>query len=305
MHLILEFEKTGQKWQVGSLLGVYDFDFENGVNLGCDIDMDGASYAQFLSVKGTLTSDRYPQSDITKPISFYLDPKILVLNLSFTGASEAILDKSSVAFSAILGSSEPIEFTVRKFVENGTRDFNSSVYSFKGIVKGITRTLFGDQGYNLVIEVEMIEPRFSRLEYNNLGELVPKSYSLSPKVQGLKFPLKFPAKFGSGGNTLEIINNGNSPVAPIVTFENAATNLQIVTPKGTFQFNSSIIDGQTLTIDVENISAKLDDLEFNSFCTGFEALTLETGTSNWTISAGTLSATSLITVEFFEKYQSL
>ena len=307
MHLILEFEKNGQKWQINNLPGTYEFDFENRVNLGCEIDMDGDSISQFLSVRGTLTSDRYPQSDITKPISFFLDSKTLVLNLTFKGASDYILDKSSIVFSSIIGSSEPIEFIIRKFVQKGSGGFEPTVYSFNGVIKSITRTFLGDADYTytVALEIEMIEPRFSKLEYNLAGDLVSKFYSIAPTVQGIDFAIEVPLTFGSDTDTLEIVNGGNSPVVPTVTLRNSMSNIRIVTPSGTFEINTSIQDGQILTIDVENISAKLDEIELNSLCTGWEFLTLETGINSWSVQGNTFSASSLITVEFFEKYQSL
>ena len=164
--------------------------------------------------------------------------------------------------------------------------------------------MIGTLGYNYTFEIEMTEPRFEKLDYLE-NVLTPKVFTIAPKLQGFKYPKKYPIKYGSSGNDKIIPNNGSSQVVPNVKFDNLAQNLRIKTDKGVFSYGLEVLEGQGLVLDINNQTANIDGIDFSGYCTGWEALVLDIGDNHWTIQGEGFSINSLLTVSFFEKFNSL
>ena len=299
MYLRLFFSKNNYNYSFGK----DPTNKTTEVNLGMDINLDQSSIAQFLDITGTLNFDKYSQSDVSKFISFYLNNKVLILTGTIEAGNNVILDKGCSQLSSVVGGDLEQVFYLQKYIQVGN-DYISKIYRFYGIVRSFRRLLLGDNAFNYTFEIEMTEPRYEKLDYIN-GVLTPKIFTKAPKIQGLKFNIVFPIKFGSGVNNFKITNDGSSQVVPSVFFSNSGQNLRIKTDKGIFSFSLQVSDGKTLILDINNQTAMMDGLDFSGYCSGWEALVLNVGDNNWIIFGDSFSTSSLLTVSFFEKYNSL
>lgn len=300
MQLILKFQNNNINYEFGCL----DI-AKPDTNLGLTITMDPGAISSFLSNTGTLNSVKYPQSDKSKFISFYLDNKILSLPLTITAPNQEILDTAKLALDSIINKNSITEFEVDKYLEiNGVMTLKAS-YRFYGVFKKTIYTEFGNTGYKLFVEIEMTEPRFDKINRDDNGDIIANRQSIIMSQEGFKFPVKFPIKFGSQSNQLKINNNGNASVTPIVEFKNAGSEWKIITQKGLFFYSQTLFTGQNLILDVENQSAKINGLEKNAYCSGWENLILDVGINVWKFQVLNIQQDTEIIVKYFEKYHSL
>lgn len=301
MKLILKFKNNGINWQFGNLQKRQLPE----INMGLIVDLGENAISGFLSNSGSLISVKYPQSDKSKFISFYLDNKILSIPLTITGANEEVLDIAKTSLDSVINKNDITEFEVDKYIDINGKETLRGSYRFFGIFKKMIYTEFGNEGYNLLVEIEMTEPRFDKINRDTNNNIIPNSISKIIKQQGLKFPIKFPVKFGGETNKLTIINKGNATVTPNIELKNAGSGWKIITNKGLFFYSQTLVRGQVLFLDVENQSATLNGFEKNVYCTGWENLVLEVGENTWNIQAQNTQSDTEITVKYFEKYHSL
>lgn len=308
MYITIETTFQGTLYRLGTVPG-YLFQDAPDVNHGLEFYLDESAYSSFLEVTGTLNSTNYPQSDVTKPISFYLNNKVLVLGTGVSNPSNDTVVNAMVGLTGIIG--QELEFFVRKFVFVG-EEITEKQYRFNGIAKSLKRTTKGET-YDYNLDIEMMEPRFEIINIVD-GEVLPKTVFVELAVQGLIFPLTFPITFGNQENILEINNQGNVSTIPEVILTDVMSNVSIVTQLGVFSFTGEVEAGEFVTLDVFNQVAtkttEIGTIDVSEQCSNWEALELEPGINNWNITSSSVNSTtnpslSKVTVNYFEKVNSL
>lgn len=315
MDLVLSFQKTTQNIAgvVSEVLNgtnnVYDFNFgdyrkKTGnqdylSNLGCEVTMDTNAYNSFFGTEGILNVQRYPRSNIDKAISFFLNPRVLVISGSITGTPKDIA-KLLPKLSGLVG--DEFEFQIQEQFSQGS---NYSIFKsllFNGVITNFKPTLLGDDFWSFVMTIQMLDPRFQSKTTEIKNKIVA--------TLGFIFPLTFPIVFGGGENVLNIMNDGNTPSYPTVRLKNSGQNWNISnetdpTTANVFTYAQTVMDGQTVEIQSETNQITSGEINLSIYGDNFEALILQKGNNIFNLTASALGDTSQVEFEFYEYFNSL